>query len=131
MCCWWCCIFKSKFFQSGVVIFVAVLLRGLGYLFRIRCRKTGRNEHIKKRTIAIEVGMHAGLATNLATTTAQFASHRVSNHLCSFLYGILSQEHYLQECLQCMIKKKEKAAGKVNMLPGNSRKDSETRQLFV
>lgn len=38
----------------------------------------------KKRTIAIEVGMqNAGLATNLATTTAQFASTPESAIICA------------------------------------------------
>ena len=66
----------SKFFQSGVVIFVAVLLHnGLGYLFGYGAGKLVGMNTSKKRTIAIEVGMqNAGLATNLATTTAQFAS---------------------------------------------------------
>ena len=38
----------------------------------------------KKRTISIEVGMqNAGLATNLATTTAQFASTPESAIICA------------------------------------------------
>lgn len=38
----------------------------------------------KKRTISIEVGMqNAGLATNLATTTAQFASTPQSAIICA------------------------------------------------
>ena len=71
----------SKFFQSGVVIFVAVLLHnGLGYCAG---RLTGMNT-AKKRTISIEVGMqNAGLATNLATTTAQFASTPESAIICA------------------------------------------------
>ena len=66
----------SKFFQSGVVIFVAVLLHnGLGYLLGYGAGKLVGMNTSKKRTIAIEVGMqNAGLATNLTTTTAQFAS---------------------------------------------------------
>ena len=66
----------QKFFQSGIVIFVAVLLHnGFGYFLGYCAGKlTGMNT-AKKRTISIEVGMqNAGLATNLATTTAQFAS---------------------------------------------------------
>ena len=75
----------SKFFQSGVVIFVAVLLHnGLGYLFGYGAgRLVGMNTS-KKRTISIEVGMqNAGLATNLATTTAQFASTPESAIICA------------------------------------------------
>ena len=38
----------------------------------------------KKRTISIEVGMqNAGLATNLATTTAQFANTPESAVICA------------------------------------------------
>ena len=65
----------SKFFQSGIVIFVAVLLHnGFGYFLGYCAGKlTGMNT-AKKRTISIEVGMqNAGLATNLATTTAESA----------------------------------------------------------
>jgi len=71
----------SKFFQSGAVIFIAVLLHnGLGYCAG---RLTGMNT-AKKRTISIEVGMqNAGLATNLATTTAQFASTPESAIICA------------------------------------------------
>ena len=55
----------AKFFESGAVIFV------------------GMNT-AKKRTISIEVGMqNAGLATNLATTTAQFASTPESAIICA------------------------------------------------
>ena len=44
---------------------------------------TGMNT-AKKRTISIEVGMqNAGLATNLATTTAQFASTPESAIICA------------------------------------------------
>ena len=56
----------DKFFESGVVIFVAVFLHnGLGYLLGYGAgRLTGMNT-AKKRTISIEVGMqNAGLATN-------------------------------------------------------------------
>ena len=71
----------SKFFQSGIVIFVAVLLHnGFGYCAG---KLTGMNT-AKKRTISIEVGMqNAGLATNLATTTAQFASTPESAIICA------------------------------------------------
>ena len=59
----------AKFFQSGVVIFVAVLLHnGLGYLLGYGAGKLVGMNTSKKRTISIEVGMqNAGLATNLAT----------------------------------------------------------------
>lgn len=75
----------TKFFQSGIVIFVAVLLHNsLGYLLGYGAGKlTGMNT-AKKRTISIEVGMqNAGLATNLATTTAQFASTPESAIICA------------------------------------------------
>lgn len=66
----------DKFFTSGIVVFAAVFLHNfvgycLGYLAGIL---TGMSTP-KRRTISIEVGMqNAGLATNLATSTAQFAS---------------------------------------------------------
>lgn len=75
----------TKFFTSGVVIFVAVFLHnGLGYLLGYGAGKlTGMNV-AKKRTISIEVGMqNAGLATNLATTTAQFANTPESAVICA------------------------------------------------
>ena len=75
----------SKFFQSGIVIFVAVLLHNsFGYFLGYCAGKlTGMNT-AKKRTISIEVGMqNAGLATNLATTTAQFASTPESAIICA------------------------------------------------
>lgn len=75
----------ANFFQSGIVIFIAVLLHNsLGYLFGYCAgRLTGMNT-AKKRTISIEVGMqNAGLATNLATTTAQFASTPESAIICA------------------------------------------------
>ena len=68
---------------------MAVFLHnGLGYLLGYGAgRLTGMNT-AKKRTISIEVGMqNAGLATNLATTTAQFAVAPVlRNYLCCILY---------------------------------------------
>lgn len=75
----------AKFFTSGLVIFAAVLLHnGLGYLLGYGAGKlTGMNT-AKKRTISIEVGMqNAGLATNLATTTAQFAGSPESAIICA------------------------------------------------
>lgn len=75
----------AHFFQSGLVIFIAVLLHnGLGYLLGYGAGKlTGMNT-AKKRTISIEVGMqNAGLATNIATTTAQFAATPSSAIICA------------------------------------------------
>lgn len=75
----------ANFFTSGVVIFAAVLFHnGLGYLLGYGAGKlTGMNT-AKKRTISIEVGMqNAGLATNLATTTAQFAGTPESAVICA------------------------------------------------
>ena len=75
----------AKFFESGAVIFVAVLLHnGLGYLLGYGAGKLVGMNTAKKRTISIEVGMqNAGLATNLATTTAQFASAPESAIICA------------------------------------------------
>ncbi|MDD2981059.1 MAG: bile acid:sodium symporter family protein [Hespellia sp.] len=75
----------ANFFASGVVIFVAVLLHNsLGYLLGYGVGVlTGMNV-AKRRTISIEVGMqNAGLATNLATTTAQFANTPESAVICA------------------------------------------------
>ncbi len=75
----------SYFFTSGVTIFAAVLLHnGLGYFLGYVAGKfTGMNT-AKKRTLSIEVGMqNAGLATNLATTTAQFANTPQSAVICA------------------------------------------------
>ena len=59
----------ANFFQSGAVIFVAVLLHNsIGYLLGYAAGKLTGMSTAKKRTISIEVGMqNAGLATNLAT----------------------------------------------------------------
>lgn len=75
----------ANFFTSGLVIFVAVLLHnGFGYLLGYGAgRLTGMNT-AKKRTISIEVGMqNAGLATNLATTSAQFSASPESAVICA------------------------------------------------
>lgn len=75
----------ANFFRSGVVIFAAVLLHnGLGYfLGYLAGTITGMN-YSKRKTISIEVGMqNAGLATNLATTTAQFASAPQAAIICA------------------------------------------------
>lgn len=66
----------KAFITSGLVVFAAVFLHNfvgycLGYLAGVL---TGMSTP-KRRTISIEVGMqNAGLATNLATSTAQFAT---------------------------------------------------------
>ena len=75
----------AHFFQSGVVIFIAVLLHNsLGYLLGYGAGRLTGMSKAKKRTISIEVGMqNAGLATNLATTTAQFASTPESAIICA------------------------------------------------
>jgi BASS family bile acid:Na+ symporter len=75
----------ANFISSGIVIFaVAVVHNGLGYLLGYSVGKlTGMNT-AKRRTISIEVGMqNAGLATNLATTSAQFASTPESAVICA------------------------------------------------
>lgn len=75
----------SNFFQSGIVIFIAVLLHnGLGYLLGYFAGTITRMNYSKCKTISIEVGMqNAGLATNLATTTAQFASAPQAVIICA------------------------------------------------
>ncbi len=75
----------AAFFSSGAVIFLAVFLHNffgyvLGYVVGILTRMTTP----KKRTLSIEVGMqNAGLATNLATTTAQFAAVPQAAVICA------------------------------------------------
>lgn len=75
----------SNFFQSGVVIFAAVLLHnGLGYLLGYGAGALTGMNYSKRKTIAIEVGMqNAGLATNLATTSAQFAAAPEAAIICA------------------------------------------------
>ena len=104
----------AKFFQSGVVIFVAVLLHnGLGYLLGYGAGKLVGMNTSKKRTISIEVGMqNAGLATNLATTTAQFASTPESAIICAVSCTWHSISGTLLAGLFAMHdKRKEKVAG--------------------
>lgn len=75
----------ATFFTSGLVVFAAVLMHnGVGYLLGYLAGKlTGMNT-AKKRTISLEVGMqNAGLATNLATTTAQFAALPQAAVICA------------------------------------------------
>lgn len=59
----------ENFFQSGIVIFIAVLLHNsLGYLLGYFVGAITGMSTPKKRTVALEVGMqNAGLGTNLAT----------------------------------------------------------------
>lgn len=75
----------ANFFQSGAVIFAAVLLHnGLGYLLGYFAGALTGMNYSKRKTISIEVGMqNAGLATNLATTTAQFASAPQAAVICA------------------------------------------------
>ena len=75
----------ANFFRSGVIIFLAVLLHnGLGYLLGYLAGSVTGMNYSKRKTISIEVGMqNAGLATNLATTTAQFASAPQAAIICA------------------------------------------------
>lgn len=75
----------ANFFQSGIVIFVAVLLHNsLGYLLGYFAGSLTGMNYSKCKTISIEVGMqNAGLATNLATTTAQFAAAPQAAIICA------------------------------------------------
>ena len=107
----------DKFFQSGAVIFIAVLLHnGLGYLLGYGAGKLVGMNTSKKRTISIEVGMqNAGLATNLATTTAQFASTPESAIICAVSCTWHSISGTLLAGMFAMYDKhKEKAADAVN-----------------
>jgi BASS family bile acid:Na+ symporter len=75
----------SSFFTSGALIFVAVLLHnGIGYLLGYFVGILTRMNVPKRRTISIEVGMqNAGMATNLATTTAQFTALPSAAIICA------------------------------------------------
>jgi BASS family bile acid:Na+ symporter len=66
----------STFFTSGLVVFAAVFIHnGVGYLLGYLAAIATNMNVPKRRTLSIEVGMqNAGLATNLATSTAQFAA---------------------------------------------------------
>ena len=69
---------KNKTFKE-----LQKVMPGVAVLGYCAGRLTGMNT-AKKRTISIEVGMqNAGLATNLATTTAQFASTPESAIICA------------------------------------------------
>ncbi len=75
----------ATFFTSGLVVFAAVLIHnGVGYLLGYFAGViTGMNTP-KRRTISLEVGMqNAGLATNLATSTAQFAALPQAAVICA------------------------------------------------
>ena len=112
----------SKFFTSGAVVFAAVLLHnGLGYLLGYGAGKlTGMNT-AKKRTISIEVGMqNAGLATILATTTAQFASTPESAIICAVSCVWHSISGTLLAGLFAAYDKKKEKAGKTNTAESGS-----------
>ena len=98
----------------GLACVVAVLLHnGLGYLLGYGAGKLVGMNTSKKRTISIEVGMqNAGLATNLATTTAQFASTPESAIICAVSCTWHSISGTLLAGLFAMHdKRKEKVAG--------------------
>lgn len=67
------------------MIFLAVFLHNfLGYCLGYVAGVISRFNVAKKRTISIEVGMqNAGLATNLATTSVQFAAVPQSAIICA------------------------------------------------
>ena len=75
----------SVFFTSGIIVFVAVLLHNaVGYLLGYGAGRLFRFNTAKKRTISLEVGMqNAGLATNLVTTSAQFAAIPQAAVICA------------------------------------------------
>ena len=106
----------TKFFTSGIIIFIAVFLHNaLGYLLGYGAGRLFGMNTAKKRTIAIEVGMqNAGLATNLATTTAQFAKtpesaiicavscvwHSISGTLLAGFFASLDKKEQKEVCLE-------------------------------
>ena len=97
----------DKFFESGVVIFVAVFLHnGLGYLLGYGAgRLTGMNT-AKKRTISIEVGLQRILQLQLPS----LRWHRNLQLSVQYpVHGILSQEHFSQDYLQHMIREKQES----------------------
>lgn len=75
----------SVFFTSGIIVFVAVLLHNaVGYLLGYGAGRLFHFNTAKKRTISLEVGMqNAGLATNLVTTSAQFAAIPQAAVICA------------------------------------------------
>ena len=75
----------STFFTSGLVVFAAVLIHnGVGYLLGYLAGIATHMNVPKRRTLSIEVGMqNAGLATNLATSTAQFAALPQAAVICA------------------------------------------------
>ena len=75
----------EKFFVSGITIFIAVFLHNsLGYALGYCAGILTGMTKAKKRTISIEVGMqNAGLASNIATTSAQFSSTPESAIICA------------------------------------------------
>ena len=76
---------SAKIMTSGLLILAVVILHNLlGYLTGFGVGKLLKLDSTKCRAISIEVGMqNAGLATNLATTTAQFASTPESAIICA------------------------------------------------
>ena len=80
----------SKFFQSGVVIFVAVLLHnGLGYLLGYGAGKLVGMNTSKKRTIAIEVGMQFASTPEAAIICAVSCTwHSISGTLLAGMFAM-------------------------------------------
>lgn len=106
----------SKFFQSGVVIFVAVLLHnGLGYLLGYGAGKLVGMNTSKKRTISIEVGMqNAGLPPIWPQRPLSSPPHRNPRSSApSPVPGIRSPERCWLVCSPFMTReKKQKKASK-------------------
>ena len=97
----------SKFFQSGAVIFIAVLLHnGLGYFLGYCAgRLTGMNT-AKKRTILSKLVCRMPvLQQTLQQQLHSLLLHQNPQSSVLFpVYGILFQEHYWQDYLPSMIK---------------------------
>ncbi len=90
MCCWWCCIF------TGIKILpvrrcnlcCSTASQWTWISVRIRCRKTGRNEHIQKENDS-DRSRNAERRTRHKSCYNDSAVRfhtGVSNHLCSLLY---------------------------------------------
>ena len=76
---------SAKIMTCGLLIIGVVILHNvLGYLVGYAVGRVLKLDESKCRAISIEVGMqNAGLAKNLATTTAQFASTPESAIICA------------------------------------------------
>ena len=92
----------AKFFESGVVIFVAVFLHnGLGYLLGYGAgRLVGMNTRLRSRSVC----RMQDLQPILLQRQLSLHLHRSQRSSVQYpAHGIQFQEHYWQECLHFMI----------------------------